>query len=71
LRPVSISDAPLLDLAERVPGATFHAARRTLNLTPERVPGTHLPGWVEARLLEAVGRSEPVSSKPAIRLDAS
>jgi transcription-repair coupling factor (superfamily II helicase) len=55
LRPVRIDDALRLDLGERVPGATFHAAKQTLNLTPERIGGADLPAWVEARLREAVG----------------
>jgi hypothetical protein len=44
-----------VDLADRVPGATYHEAKRTLNLSPERVMGVDLPGWVESRLREAVG----------------
>ena len=55
IRPAAIDDALLLDLGERVPGATFHAAKHTLNLVPERVAGADLPAWVEARLREAVG----------------
>jgi transcription-repair coupling factor (superfamily II helicase) len=57
LRPVAIRDALRLDLGERVPGATFHAAKQTLNLTPDRVAGVDLPAWVEARLREAVGET--------------
>jgi transcription-repair coupling factor (superfamily II helicase) len=60
LRPVGMSDAALLDLGERVPGATYHAAKRTLNLSPDRVPGAELPGWIEVRLREAVGEASPV-----------
>jgi transcription-repair coupling factor (superfamily II helicase) len=55
IRPVELPDALRVDLADRVPGATFHEAKRTLNLMPERIAGADLPGWVEARLREAVG----------------
>jgi transcription-repair coupling factor (superfamily II helicase) len=55
LRPVELSETSRLDLTERLPEATFHQAKRTLNLTPERVVSTDLPGWVEARLREALG----------------
>ena len=55
IRPVEIPEALRLDLTERVPGATFHEAKRTLNLAPDRIAGTELPGWVEARLREAIG----------------
>ena len=59
IRPVALSRSRWLDLAERVPGATFHEAKRTLNLSPDRVAGAELPGWVEARLREAVGDASP------------
>jgi transcription-repair coupling factor (superfamily II helicase) len=59
IRPVAIADALLLDLGERVPGATFHAERRTLNLVPERVFGVDLVRWIEARLVEAAGEVSP------------
>ena len=55
IRPVALADALRLDLADRVPGSTYHEAKRTLNLAPERIAGADLPGWVEARLREAVG----------------
>ena len=55
IRAVDIAEALRLDLAERVPGATFHQARRTLNLAPDRIANTELPGWVESRLREAIG----------------
>ena len=55
IRPVELPEALRLDLADRVPGATFHEAKRTLNLSPERVASTDLPGWVEARLRDAIG----------------
>jgi transcription-repair coupling factor (superfamily II helicase) len=62
VRPVGVSEAFRLDLGDRVPGATYHAAKRTLNLTPERVAGADLPGWVEARLREAVGETVGMGS---------
>ena len=55
IRPVDLADALRLDLADRVPGSTYHEAKRTLNLAPERIAGADLPGWVEARLREAIG----------------
>jgi transcription-repair coupling factor (superfamily II helicase) len=55
LTPVELGEALRLDLPERIAGATFHTAKRTLNLTPERVFGADLVRWVEARLREAVG----------------
>jgi transcription-repair coupling factor (superfamily II helicase) len=60
IRPVRIDDALLLDLGERVPGATFHAAKQTLNLGPDRIAGADLPAWVEARLHEALGEPATV-----------
>ena len=64
IRPVELPDDALrLDLAERVPGATFHEAKRTLNLAPERVASTELPAWVEARLREAVGETVSIAEE--------
>jgi len=65
IRPVAMDDALRLDLGERIPGATFHAAKQTLNLTPERIAGADLPAWVEARLREAVGAVGSVPSPTA------
>ena len=60
LRPVAIPDPLVLDLNERLPGASFHASKATLNLVPERIFGVDLVRWVEARLREAVGEdAEP------------
>jgi transcription-repair coupling factor (superfamily II helicase) len=59
LTPVSIDDTLLLDLDQRVFGAGYHAAKRTLNLTPERVFGSDLVREVERWLLEAVGEDAP------------
>ena len=55
LTPVAIPDTLRLDLAERVPGATFHETKGTLNLVPERAGGAALVRWVEERLREATG----------------
>jgi hypothetical protein len=55
IRPVDLPESLRLDLPERIPGATFHEAKRTLNLAPERVVGRELPAWVEARLRDALG----------------
>jgi len=55
LTPVAIPDASLVDLPERIPGATYHATKGTLNLVPERIFGADLVRWVEARVREAVG----------------
>ena len=63
IRPVELADALRLDLPDRVPGATFHEAKRTLNLAPERVASTEFPGWVEARLREAVGDAVSVAEE--------
>jgi transcription-repair coupling factor (superfamily II helicase) len=59
LRPVAISDRALVDLAVRVPGATYHAATRTLNLEPKVMGGPELPGWTERTLLEALEETGP------------
>jgi len=55
LKPVSLPESLSVDLGDRVPRATFHAATRTLNLAPEGVHGVDLPGWVERSLLVAAG----------------
>ncbi|MGZ8565525.1 MAG: TRCF domain-containing protein, partial [Actinomycetota bacterium] len=63
--PVALPDALRLDLSERLPGATFHPAKGTLNLTLERVFGADLVRWVETRLREAVGEPpEPGLAEP-------
>jgi len=55
LKPIALPESLAVDLAERVPRATFHAATRTLNLVPEGVHGVDLPTWVEWALLAAAG----------------
>jgi transcription-repair coupling factor (superfamily II helicase) len=54
IKPVSIPDALLVDLEERVYGASYAPESRTLNLVPERVFGADLVAFVERWLLEAV-----------------
>ncbi|HET9671210.1 MAG TPA: transcription-repair coupling factor [Actinomycetota bacterium] len=63
VRPVAIPERMLLDLEERLPGATYHATKRTLNLTPDRIPGAELPAWVDARLREAVGEAVQIPAE--------
>jgi transcription-repair coupling factor (superfamily II helicase) len=60
IRPVALDDALLSDLGQRVPGATYHEAKQTLNLVPERVFGVDLVRWVESRLAVAAGRTGSV-----------
>jgi hypothetical protein len=54
-----LDDALLSDLTERVYGATYHEAKQTLNLVPERVFGVDMVRYVERWLLEAAGREIP------------
>jgi transcription-repair coupling factor (superfamily II helicase) len=55
IRPVALDDALVSDLSERVYRATYHEAKQTLNLVPERVFGVDLVRSVERYLLEAAG----------------
>ena len=60
LTPVPLDDAQRVELAVRISGATFHEAKGTLNLSPDRVFGLELVRWVEAMLRRAVGEpAEP------------
>ena len=59
IRPVALDDALVSDLTERVYGATYHEAKQTLNLVPERVFGVDLVRSVERYLLEAAGFERP------------
>ena len=61
LKPVALADADALALAERVPGATFHAATSTLNLSPAGEHGAELARWIERALRAATGVREPAS----------
>jgi hypothetical protein len=63
IRPVELTETLRLGIAERVPGATFHEAKRTLNLAPERVASTELPAWVEARLRDALDETAPIAQE--------
>jgi transcription-repair coupling factor (superfamily II helicase) len=53
LRPVELGPAEEAALAARVPGASYHRARQTLNLDAARVSGAELPGVVERALVAA------------------
>ncbi|GBC87031.1 Transcription-repair-coupling factor [bacterium HR12] len=55
IKPVRLSPSLEADLAERVPGASYHRTTATLNLEPERVPSADLPTWVERALVLATG----------------
>ena len=66
LTPVAIPETLLLDLDQRVYGATYHAAKRTLNLTPDRVFGSDLVRYVERWLMEAVGEDTPERLRSAV-----
>ena len=66
ISPIDLSEALRVDLAERVPDATYHPARSTLNLAPGRVFGADLVARVEAQLLLAAGEMppQPVAAGP-------
>jgi transcription-repair coupling factor (superfamily II helicase) len=59
VKPLELAPALEVDLGERVPGATYHATTRTLNLEPDRIASAELPAWVEERLRLAAG--DPLS----------
>jgi transcription-repair coupling factor (superfamily II helicase) len=67
IRPIVLDDALTSDLEERVYGATYHDAKQTLNLTPERVFGVDLVRWVEARLTDAADRTDSVGQTDPVR----
>ncbi len=63
LTPVALPETLRLDLAERIEGASFHEARRTLNLVPSRGrAGADLVAWVEEMLGRAIGATLRVAS---------
>jgi transcription-repair coupling factor (superfamily II helicase) len=66
LSPVSLSEPLRLDLPDRIPGASFHATKATLNLAPERIFGIDLVRWIEARLREAVGEDARPGLEPVV-----
>jgi hypothetical protein len=47
------------ELSERVPGAGYHRATRTLNVPVGRIAGSDLPAHVERALLDALGEERP------------
>jgi transcription-repair coupling factor (superfamily II helicase) len=61
ITPLALSSSLEIDLAQRVPGATYHATTKTLNLEPDRVAGADLPRWIEERLAGAAGLQVPVA----------
>jgi transcription-repair coupling factor (superfamily II helicase) len=61
IKPLELAPALEVDLAERVPDATYHATTRTLNLEPDRIASAELPAWVEERLRRAAGVQHPVA----------
>jgi transcription-repair coupling factor (superfamily II helicase) len=66
IKPLALSEIAELELAARIPRATYHRTTATLNLDPERVAGAELPGWVEAAMLRAAGEpGEAVATMPA------
>ena len=58
-KPIALSDAQTLELADRVPEGRYHATTSTLNLSPGRMGLVELPGWVERALLAATGSELP------------
>jgi transcription-repair coupling factor (superfamily II helicase) len=71
IRPLALPDALRLDLSERVPGAGWHDATSTLNLTPERIFGLDLVRWVEAHLRAALDEPAVPALDPELRAAAS
>jgi transcription-repair coupling factor (superfamily II helicase) len=59
VKPVGLSEEDEAALSARVPGATYHRATATLNVSVARVAGAELPGRVEAALLSATGAERP------------
>ncbi len=68
VKPLALPGSLEADLAERVPGAAYHRATSTLNvspqayLAPQKVAGADLPWLVERVLLEATGSDETFDS---------
>ena len=57
--PLEVPEALRLDLGDRIPGATYHEAKHTLNLVPVRLHGVELVRWVESMLREAAYTGPP------------
>jgi transcription-repair coupling factor (superfamily II helicase) len=62
VKPLGLTDAAEHELGRTVPGSSYHRTTATLNLDPDRVAGTELPGWVERHLLLATGEDASVAS---------
>jgi transcription-repair coupling factor (superfamily II helicase) len=58
VRPLALSEALVVDLGERVPGAGYLPTTSTLNLEVGRTLGAELPGAVERALLLAAGEPD-------------
>ncbi|HYF11330.1 MAG TPA: TRCF domain-containing protein, partial [Actinomycetota bacterium] len=56
VKPLALEEALETDLAQRLSGAMYHRTTQTLNLAPERIPGTELPRWIESALRTATGQ---------------
>ncbi len=65
VKPLDLPEALEVDLAARVPGATYHRTTATLNLDLEPLPGAELPGYVERGLVRATSEHEDVATMPA------
>ncbi|HZD17877.1 MAG TPA: transcription-repair coupling factor [Actinomycetota bacterium] len=63
VKPVTLTEAVEVDLSQGIPGASYHRTTGTLNLEPDRVAGSELPGWVEAALARAV---DGMGGSPAV-----
>jgi transcription-repair coupling factor (superfamily II helicase) len=61
-KPLALPESLQVNLGERVPGATFHPATQTLNVSPRGLEGYEVPGWLERSLLAAM--DEPAGLKP-------
>jgi len=57
VKPLLLPEELVVDLGERVPGATYLPTTSTLNLETGRTPGVDLPGSVERALLLAAGEA--------------
>jgi transcription-repair coupling factor (superfamily II helicase) len=61
-KPLALTESLQVNLGDRVPGATFHPATQTLNVSPRGLEGHAVPSWLERSLLGAMG--EPAESDP-------
>ena len=65
IKPLVLSDPAEHELGRTVPGSSYHRTTATLNLDPDRVAGSELPGWVERHLVLATGEDSTVASMHA------